>query len=684
MTELHNQLSTASSTYLLQHADNPVHWQLWSDETLHMAKSQDRPILLSIGYAACHWCHVMADESFADESIARLMNMHFINIKLDRQERPDIDSHFQLAHQLFTGRGGGWPLTVFIDPQDLTPFFAGTYFPAVARHGMPGFDDILKRLATYFTDSRDTLKQQSLTVRQAFTELQTTQQSKVPLSNVPLQEALKHVSNTLDRQHGGFGGAPKFPRCPELNLLQIFADTDNTDIKKALQKNLQSILDGGLYDHLGGGFFRYCVDENWCIPHFEKMLYDNAQLLPLLAAHADRLIGAVTAMHATIDWLQRRLTMTTPSGHLYAAALDADSHDENLSTDSDQHTEGAYYLWQPEQIKALLDESAYADFAAHFGLDQPANFERHAWHLQGAHTAAFDEHRKHLLTARQQRELPALDRQALCSWNAMLADGFLRSGYCLSDSSMIERGQSLLDTLWNIFWVPETGHLYHHYAADSAHGTGFLDDIAALLLASVIDLQKRLTPQRLQRCRQLADTLLDRYYDPEQGGFYLATAELNEIDFRNKPLTDDATPSGNGLSCLALQRLGHLTGDNRYLQAAVATLQYAQSDIARYPTACATLLIAQNTHLSPTPHSLISGIPEPQATMQWLARNDTVSYFIEPAQDWHAAADSTVRHFAVCNETDSTIIQICSGTHCLPVCHSLDEAEKVLYKERNN
>ncbi|MGH8212846.1 MAG: thioredoxin domain-containing protein, partial [Rhodanobacteraceae bacterium] len=406
---MRNELARASSPYLRQHAGNPVHWQEWNEATLAYAKQADAPILLSIGYSACHWCHVMAHESFEDDAIARVMNALFVNVKLDREERPDLDRVYQLAHRALSGRGGGWPLTVFLDPQDLTPFFAGTYFPPSPRHGLPGFGELLQRVRGYYDTHRDELRGQNDRLREWLAGAGTVSSEEIPTTDAVTEIAVQRIAARFDPDNGGTRGAPKFPHAGELELLLDIAleplsregdkgegshledpgdepnphpalgatlsQREQEEEKTMALLTLRTMAARGLQDHLGGGFFRYCVDAAWTIPHFEKMLYDNAQLLPLYAraAAAFEDPACAQAVRGIVAWLQRE--MTTPGG-AFVSALDADSAGE----------EGKFYLWTREELRTILDDEEFAAIEAGYGLDGAPNYEGRAWHLVKAQT----------------------------------------------------------------------------------------------------------------------------------------------------------------------------------------------------------------------------------------------------------------------------------------------------------
>lgn len=365
-----NHLAQETSPYLQQHADNPVDWFPWGEEALRCAREQDKPILLSIGYSACHWCHVMAHESFEDAEVAAVMNRLFINIKVDREERPDLDHIYQTAHAMLTRRSGGWPLTLFLTP-DQTPFFGGTYFPREARNGLPAFVPLLEQVAEIYRTRRDDIAKQNKSLLQAFSATLPSAGDQIRLGKTPLDEALDQLRQTFDPVYGGFGGAPKFPHPAELEfLLRQAARTRNQDARNMALHTLRKMADGGIQDQLGGGFCRYSVDERWAIPHFEKMLYDNG---PLLALYTDAYLLTDEASFRRVaqgiaKWTIREM-QSQPGG--YFSSLDADS----------EHEEGKFYVWTPEETASLLSAEEYAIASAHYGLDRPPNFENRKWNL---------------------------------------------------------------------------------------------------------------------------------------------------------------------------------------------------------------------------------------------------------------------------------------------------------------
>jgi uncharacterized protein YyaL (SSP411 family) len=614
-----NRLATEPSLYLRQHADNPVDWQPWDDAALAAARAEGKPILLSIGYSACHWCHVMAHESFEDEATAALMNASYVNIKVDREERPDLDRIYQLAHQALTGRGGGWPLTVFIDPADLLPFFAGTYFPRQARYGMPAFADVLRQVRAWYDAHPDERRQQNGRLAD-WLQAQSSgaAATDLPVDAGPLQRALASWQADFDEVYGGHRGAPKFPHAGELQLLLDEAADPLGDAAMAptaaamVDKTLHGMAEGGLQDLLGGGFFRYSVDERWEIPHFEKMLYDNAQLLPLYARAARQLDQPAFAQVARdiADWLQQ--AMQLPDGG-YASALDADSEGE----------EGRYYLWTPVAVEAALAADDYAVAAMHFGLDAAANVEDRAWHLRQALPAdavaatlgishatvaeRLQRGRATLLSVRTQRTPPARDDKLLTTSNALAMAGLARAARLLDDDALLDQADALREALHRHAW--RDGRLYAVAHAGVASVPGFLDDHAFLLDALLELLASRWRDADLHWAVTLAEALLQRFADTEHGGFLFTPHDHESLPQRPKSFTDDATPAGNAVAARALLRLGHLLGETRYLDAAEATLRAGGEALARYPQACATLLGAWREWLRPMPQVVVRCAP---------------------------------------------------------------------------
>jgi Highly conserved protein containing a thioredoxin domain len=468
-----NRLADETSPYLRQHAHNPVDWYPWGEEALKLARELDKPILLSVGYSACHWCHVMAHESFEDAEVAALMNQHFINIKVDREERPDIDQIYQTAHSMMSQRSGGWPLTMFLTPNQ-EPFFSGTYFPKTPRYQLPGFGDLVVRVAEFYREHKQDLVEQNRQLIQAFAHSIPTPSPVITANADSFQLGFEQLKSNFDFEYGGFGSAPKFPNQADAAfLLRLAAEGKREPQAMALQM-LRSMAAGGIYDQIGGGFCRYSVDERWAIPHFEKMLYDNGQLLCLYADgwQVSKDQRFVQVMEETVEWLLRE--MRSPDGAFYSS-LDADSEGE----------EGKYYVWQPEKIKALLTPEEFSVAIRCYGFNRAPNFEGHAWHAyRAAEPASEDEAllnsaRSKLFQARAQRVRPGLDDKILTSWNALAIKGLARAGRVLGRPDWITAAQQAVDFIHNRLWVNE--RLLATCKDDVAHLNAYLDDYAFLL-----------------------------------------------------------------------------------------------------------------------------------------------------------------------------------------------------------
>ena len=625
-TAFRNALADETSPYLLQHAHNPVEWYPWSAAALERACREDKPILLSIGYSACHWCHVMAHESFEDPATAEMMNTLFINIKVDREERPDLDKIYQLAHHVLVGRNGGWPLTVFLTPQDLLPYFAGTYFPRMPRYGIAPFTEVLRQAAGFYRERRHDIAEQS---RELATMLQRLDAPEAPigaLSPAPLDIGRNQLAQIYDQEHGGFGAAPKFPH-PTHNerLLRHWAATTftaqaDTDALAMAVTTLMRMADGGVYDQLGGGFFRYSVDAQWDIPHFEKMLYDNGALLALYgrAFQITRDPLLLRIVHETARWTMRE--MQAPDGGYYAT-LDADSEGE----------EGRFYCWTPDEVRAVLNEVEYPIVARRYGFDDQANFGTR-WHLgvraglgELAETFALppddllkivDGARAKLFALRTQREHPGRDEKVIASWNGLMIKGMAGAGRVLNEPSYIASAQRALDFIRARLW--HDGRLRSVYKDGRARFAAYLDDYAFLLDGVLELLQARWRDDDLHFAIALADGLLAHFEDHDHGGFFFTARDHEQLFYRPKPYPDEATPSGNGIAALALTRLGHLLGEPRYLDAAARTVTAAWNAITDLPYAHDTLLAALEEQLYPTQLVVLRG--EPAALAPWQAR----------------------------------------------------------------
>jgi uncharacterized protein YyaL (SSP411 family) len=671
-----NRLANETSPYLLQHADNPVDWHPWGDEAFALAREKAKPVLLSIGYSACHWCHVMAHESFEDDATAAVMNELFVNIKVDREERPDVDKIYQTAQQLLTQRTGGWPLTMFIDPDDRRPFFGGTYFPNEARYGMPAFSELLKSVATYFREQREEVRRQGAKLTEALGRLEPPAAADdLTMTAGPLEKIRMALERSFDSDYGGFGGAPKFPHPTTIDrLLRHWRDTagdDDPDLHALYMATLTltRMADGGLFDHVGGGFCRYSVDRYWQIPHFEKMLYDNGPLLALYAqaflATGDEYFGAVA--NATADWMLA--DMHSPEGGFYATR-DADSEGE----------EGLYYLWTPDEVRGLLDEGDYATFASRFGLDGPANFEGH-WHLTvrrsiedvaaGAGVAmdeaeaAIERGKRSLLEARARRVAPGRDEKQLTAWNALATRGLAIAGQALERDDLVDAAATAVDFVSETLLVD--GRLLASFKDGEARFPAYLDDHAFLLDALLELLQARWSTEHLEFAITLADTLLEHFEDTENGGFYFTANDSEELIHRPKPLADESVPSGNGIAAFGLQRLGFLLGETRYLDAAERTLRAAWRAMDEYPHGHVTLLTALEEYLAHPEILIIRGDDDEIA--RW--RDAAAKLYAPRRLVFAISRDEDALPGALADRAPvegETVAYRCLGTHCeLPV-----------------
>ncbi|MEW6313969.1 MAG: thioredoxin domain-containing protein [Pseudomonadota bacterium] len=616
-----NRLAQETSPYLRQHADNPVDWYPWSEPALTLAREQDKPILLSIGYSACHWCHVMAQESFADPEVAELMNRHFVNVKVDREERPDLDQIYQTALAVMTQKGGGWPLTMFLMP-DGTPFFGGTYFPKYDKYNLPGLVKLLPLLAKAYAEQRGKLEEQNGHLLRAFQGMMPkAADPAMALTKAPVEGARADLLASFDAKHGGFGDAPKFPHVPELELL---LSGDGAEALAVVRHSLLCMARGGIYDQLGGGFYRYSVDREWSIPHFEKMLYDNALLLRLYStawlANPEPLFAQV--VEETAQWAMRE--MQSPAGGYYAS-LDADS----------EHEEGRFYLWTPQQVAALLDADEYAVLAPHFGLDSQPNYEERAWHLRVRReiaeisaasgrareecTRLLQAARRKLFDARNTRTRPNRDEKILTGWNALMVKGMARAARAFERKDWLASARQAFDCMRARAW--REGRLHTLCTDDTRHDgclLGYLDDYAFLLDAALEMLQAEFRKDDLDFAVALADALLEKFEDPQAGGFFFTDHDHERLFHRPKPGHDQATPSGNGVAALALTRLGHLLGESRYLAAAERTVRLYYPAMMRYSGGLAALAAALEEVLEPPQIAVLRGAA--QDLPAWLRR----------------------------------------------------------------
>jgi uncharacterized protein len=686
----HNRLAGETSPYLRQHATNPVDWYPWGTEALELARAGGKPILLSIGYSACHWCHVMAHESFEDPATASLMNELFVNIKVDREERPDLDKIYQFAHQVLTQRGGGWPLTMFLTHDDQKPFFGGTYFPDKARYGMPAFSTLLKRVAEYYHEQREELRAQNDTLMDVYGDL--TPAPLAPeetLTAAPLDALRAQLGETFDKQHGGFGDAPKFPHPASIDRLLHHwygtAATPAPDLQALYMATLTltRMAEGGIYDQLGGGFSRYSVDAYWMIPHFEKMLYDNGALLGSYSeaalATGDPLFERIA--NETGDWLMREMQDSSPDGKGggFYSAYDADSEGH----------EGKFYVWSQDEARAALTPEEWRAFARRFGFDEPANFEG-SWHAHVFHALdeiakeqkleparagqLVDAARAKLLAIRGKRVWPGLDDKILTSWNALAIRGLALAARHLERPDCAAAADRALDYLRANLWRPGPdggGRLLATAKDGVAHLNAYLDDYAYLANALTEMLQVRWRNADVAWLRDILDAMLARFEDRQLGGFFFTSDDHETLIHRSKSFSDDAIPAGNGIAARALIRAGYLLGETRWLEAAERTLRAAWLALNRFPHGHVSLLEALAEYLAPPEIVIIRGAAD--EAENW--RRELGKLYAPHRLVFAIPADLQDLDPAIADKTAgaNTRAYVCRGTTCSAPIESLTD-----------
>jgi uncharacterized protein YyaL (SSP411 family) len=586
-----NRLAQETSPYLLQHRENPVDWYPWGEEALARARADDRPILLSVGYSACHWCHVMAHESFEDPETAAYMNEHFVNVKVDREERPDVDALYMEAVQAISGQGG-WPMTVFLDPEGV-PFYGGTYFPPDDGRGMPSFRMVMEAIVDAFERKRDEIAQRAPEMRTRLGAIGRIEPASDSPAATMLDEAIERLHAAADRGRGGFGGAPKFPPASALELLLARSEREVPEL------TLDAMLGGGIYDQLGGGFARYSVDAAWLVPHFEKMLYDNA-LLARAYLHGWQQLGHKRyrrTCEETLDWALRE--MRGPEGGFYSA-LDADSEGE----------EGRFYVWTPDQIRAVLGDRA-EPVLDYYGVTGSGNFEgKNILHLAAGAAApepdGLAEARQALYEARAKRVWPGLDDKRLTAWNALMIAALAEAGAVLGRDDYLDAARTCAEFLWDEMRDGD-GNLLRTYKDGQARLNAYLEDHAFLLEAQLTLYEASFESVWFERARDLADTLLARFADAERGGFFSTSDDHESLIARRKEIGDHPIPSGNSAAAFGLLRLAALTGEHSYERTAEGVFRLFAGPATQHPEAFGHLLRAIDFHLAPTKEVALVG-----------------------------------------------------------------------------
>ena len=607
-----NRLASETSPYLLQHAHNPVDWYPWGSEAFLKAKLEDKPVFLSVGYSACHWCHVMERESFENAAIAAVLNEHFVCVKVDREERPDVDQIYMAAVQLISRRGG-WPMSVFLTPEG-EPFFGGTYWPPESRMGMRGFREILLTMHDYWVNRREDVARSADELVEAIGSITSPSFDEAPLTEEILRNATREMTGLADRTHGGFGDAPKFPHPMDIRLLlrawKRFGDDDALAVARLA---LDKMALGGIYDHLGGGFHRYSTDRRWLVPHFEKMLYDNALLVPAyleaFQITGDSLYEKVS--RETLDYVLRE--MTQPEGGFYSTQ-DADS----------EGIEGKFFVWSEDEIVEALGPEEGRVFCYCYDVTPRGNWEetnilnRPKPHAQAAAMLGLDPaalqtrldaDRVKLLAIRSRRVAPGRDDKVLASWNVLMISAMSRGAQALGDDRYLAAASAAAEFILTTM-RDDAGRLLHSYKDGRARFAAYLDDYACLVDGLVDLWQATFKPRWLTAAIELADEMLSRFRDPDGGGFFYTASDHEELITRTKDSQDNATPSGSSMAAQALLRLGRLAGRTDLEEAGYQTLVSLSGMLAQHPQVAGQALQALDFHLGPSPEIVLVDGPD--------------------------------------------------------------------------
>ncbi len=611
-----NHLIHEKSPYLQQHAHNPVDWYPWGEAAFEKARSEDKPIFLSVGYSTCHWCHVMERESFESEALATIMNRSFVPVKVDREERPDVDRIYMTFVQATTG-SGGWPMSVFLTP-DLKPFFGGTYFPPDNRYGRPGFGAILERIAEAWRNERPRIVQSSGDVVKQLAQYADGSPSAGMPDKTALDSGFQHFRRMFDSAHGGFGSAPKFPRPVMFNfLLRYYAQSRRQEALDMTLETLRAMANGGMHDQLGGGFHRYSVDERWFVPHFEKMLYDQAQLATSYVEAFQITHDAFYAKIArsTLDYVLR--DMTDPSGGFYSAE-DADS----VIDPAHPHKkgEGAFYIWSAAELKQALDPAQFQHFAAIYGVQADGNVpdDPHGEFtgknilylrepLDDATEAQLQPAKQTLLAIRSKRVRPGLDDKILTAWNGLMISAFAKAAQVLDEPRYLEAAQKAAAFILDRMYDKTSGILQRRYRDGDAAIDGFLDDYA-FFIGALLDLYEAdFDPCHIEQAMQLADKMRELFEDPTAGAFFSTAAGDSNLVLRMKDDYDGAEPSGNSVALVDLLRLAHFTDRAEYREAAERTLRAVGGKIMQQSTAVPQLLVGLDYYLATRREVVLAG-----------------------------------------------------------------------------
>jgi uncharacterized protein YyaL (SSP411 family) len=599
-----NRLSQETSPYLRQHMDNPVDWFAWGEEALSRARDEERPLLVSIGYSACHWCHVMERESFEDAGVAALMNEHFVCIKVDREERPDVDAVCMEACQAMTGQGG-WPLNAFLTPEQ-QPFFVGTYFPPEPRQGMPSWPMVLQAVADAWRDRREEVREQGANLGRSLGGASRLPPSEEPIGAPILEQAVATIARSYDRANGGFGRAPKFPQASVIEFLLAQGE------RELSLSTLRAMARGGIYDQIGGGFSRYAVDATWTVPHFEKMLYDNA-LLASAYLHGWQVSGEEDLRRVcteTLDWAIRELRGEEGG---FCSALDADS----------EGVEGKFYVWTLEELESVLGPELAPEAIAYFGATERGNFEGHANVLEGRGTVPerLPEIRRRLYDVRALRVWPGLDDKRLTSWNALMISALAQAGGALEREDYLQAAVDCAEFVLSRL-RDRDGHLLRTWKDGRAHIGAYLDDHAFLLEALISLYEATFDPRWYGQAVQLADTMIARFADAERGGFFTTSADQQAVIARRKDLDDSPIPAGNSAAAFGLLRLALLSGEAEYERHALGVLRILAPIAPGHANGFGHVLRAMDFYLARVSEVAIVGSGEAADQLARVVRGD--------------------------------------------------------------
>ncbi len=682
-----NRLIRENSPYLLQHAHNPVDWYPWGTEVFERAEKEDKPIFLSIGYSTCHWCHVMERESFENEEIAKIMNEHFICIKVDREQRPDVDQIYMNAVVAMTG-SGGWPLSVFLSP-DGKPFYGGTYFPPEDSYGRPGFSRLLLAIADAWKNKRQQLVD-SAGKLDDFVKSTAGQHGKEPLSPEILTNAFNIFRDSFDAANGGFGPAPKFPQPTNLSMLLCYwRRSGDKQALEMVEKTLVEMANGGIYDHIGGGFHRYSTDAQWLVPHFEKMLYDQA-LLARVYIEAHKITGNPyfeRIARETFDYVLR--DMTDSAGGFYSAE-DADS----------EGAEGTFYLWDPNQTASVLDKSQAELFNAYYGITETGNFERGKTILSVRASIeqlskklnknpveienALSNARKLVFLSRQKRPRPHRDDKVITAWNGLMISSLAYGGAALEEQKYIKAAERCADFVLDV--LHKDGRLMRYCRDGRVVEKAFLDDYA-LMIMGLLDLYEAdFQTRRLTQAAKLSDEMIELFADEDNGGFFLTGNDVESFIARPKPNSDGAVPCGNSIAALVLLKLGRLNMNQRFTEQGGRVLESFSGQMARSPVSLSAMLIALNFWLGPTIEMVIAGDADADDTrmMIRLVRHRFLPNAVVILHEPGAAGEAIKKLVPFTkNQTiinDKATAYVCENYVCKKPVNELKELEELIKK----